>query len=390
MSAWRKAIWALSMAHAGVRRRRRRRPRIRWTRCSARPCSSGCGSPRRPPPRRRTASAPCSTPGPAAPATRAAAAPRFRCRRATCRRPPALALRVGAALDGKLAPHPLLGSQVQTMAVPGLSPEGRLRVTFETHSERLADGTELELRRPRFVITGDGQAGRPRLAVAAPGARPARRRPAGACSAGAAGGTGRSRRSRRRRHLRLGRDGPVWRRGHRARPLRLEGRRAGPDAPGLRRLPFRSRPRRRRCGASCGAIARRRKPICRAAPQGAAPGNVEVESSRGVAGRDLSARRCRRRPGRPPPIPRTAARSSPTIGCGGCHTAQQPAELAGSKTIWFAPYSDLLVHDMGDGLADRAADDSVSTVAGARDWRTAPLWGLGARVARQGRRQPAA
>ncbi len=36
---------------------------------------------------------------------------------------------------------------------------------------------------------------------------------------------------------------------------------------------------------------------------------------------------------------------------------------------------------MGDGLADRAADDSVSVVAGARDWRTAPLWGLGARVA---------
>jgi CxxC motif-containing protein (DUF1111 family) len=40
-----------------------------------------------------------------------------------------------------------------------------------------------------------------------------------------------------------------------------------------------------------------------------------------------------------------------------------------------------LAHDMGDGLADRAFDDTISTVAGAHEWRTAPLWGLGARVA---------
>ena len=39
---------------------------------------------------------------------------------------------------------------------------------------------------------------------------------------------------------------------------------------------------------------------------------------------------------------------------------------------------------MGDGLADRTADDSVSPVAEAREWRTAPLWGLGARVAQPG------
>jgi len=69
------------------------------------------------------------------------------------------------------------------------------------------------------------------------------------------------------------------------------------------------------------------------------------------------------------------------VGCGACHVARVPAELAASETKWFAPYTDLLVHDMGDGLADRAADESISTVAGAHEWRTAPLWGLGARVA---------
>ena len=37
------------------------------------------------------------------------------------------------------------------------------------------------------------------------------------------------------------------------------------------------------------------------------------------------------------------------------------------------PYTDLLVHDMGDGLADGRPD----FMAGGRDWRTPPLWGIG-------------
>jgi CxxC motif-containing protein (DUF1111 family) len=39
----------------------------------------------------------------------------------------------------------------------------------------------------------------------------------------------------------------------------------------------------------------------------------------------------------------------------------------------FHPYSDFLLHDMGEGLADGRPDFR----AGPRDWRTAPLWGLG-------------
>ncbi len=39
----------------------------------------------------------------------------------------------------------------------------------------------------------------------------------------------------------------------------------------------------------------------------------------------------------------------------------------------FHPYTDLLLHDMGDGLADGRPDYR----AGPRDWRTAPLWGIG-------------
>jgi CxxC motif-containing protein (DUF1111 family) len=64
-------------------------------------------------------------------------------------------------------------------------------------------------------------------------------------------------------------------------------------------------------------------------------------------------------------------------GCSGCHTPKfatrrdhvVPA-LAG-QLIW--PYSDLLLHDMGEGLAD----DRPEGVASGREWRTPPLWGIG-------------
>lgn len=63
--------------------------------------------------------------------------------------------------------------------------------------------------------------------------------------------------------------------------------------------------------------------------------------------------------------------------CAQCH---QPQLKTGANAAFralanrvFYPYTDLLVHDMGDGLADGRPDFK----AGARDWRTAPLWGIG-------------
>ncbi len=64
-------------------------------------------------------------------------------------------------------------------------------------------------------------------------------------------------------------------------------------------------------------------------------------------------------------------------GCASCHipsftTGQQSPDphLRGQK-IW--PYSDFLLHDMGDGLADGRPEGR----ADGREWRTAPLWGIG-------------
>jgi CxxC motif-containing protein (DUF1111 family) len=43
-----------------------------------------------------------------------------------------------------------------------------------------------------------------------------------------------------------------------------------------------------------------------------------------------------------------------------------------SATV-FHPYTDLLIHDMGEGLSDGRPD----FLASGRDWRTPPLWGIG-------------
>lgn len=47
-----------------------------------------------------------------------------------------------------------------------------------------------------------------------------------------------------------------------------------------------------------------------------------------------------------------------------------PRSVAGQR-IW--PYTDLLLHDMGEGLADGRPDH----LANGRKWRTPPLWGIG-------------
>lgn len=75
-------------------------------------------------------------------------------------------------------------------------------------------------------------------------------------------------------------------------------------------------------------------------------------------------------------------------GCSSCHVASyrtgvsaQHPEL--SEQVIF-PYTDLLLHDMGEELADFTIDNQpadastlVEFLATAREWRTPPLWGIG-------------
>ena len=64
-------------------------------------------------------------------------------------------------------------------------------------------------------------------------------------------------------------------------------------------------------------------------------------------------------------------------GCASCHQPNfvthrlkgQPEQSF--QLIW--PYTDMLVHDMGDGLADNRPEARAT----GREWRTPPLWGIG-------------
>ena len=62
------------------------------------------------------------------------------------------------------------------------------------------------------------------------------------------------------------------------------------------------------------------------------------------------------------------------IGCASCHipTMQTgPASIAALNEVDVNLYSDLLLHDMGEELADNRPDGSAT----GREWRTTPLWG---------------
>ena len=64
-------------------------------------------------------------------------------------------------------------------------------------------------------------------------------------------------------------------------------------------------------------------------------------------------------------------------GCTGCHIPKFVTQRDKSQPeqsfqlIW--PYSDMLLHDMGPGLADNRPDGGAS----GQEWRTPPLWGIG-------------
>jgi CxxC motif-containing protein (DUF1111 family) len=67
------------------------------------------------------------------------------------------------------------------------------------------------------------------------------------------------------------------------------------------------------------------------------------------------------------------------IGCSACHTRSLTSGKSSTtalSNVTFQPYSDFAVHDMGDGLADGVTQGA----AGGREFRTAPLWGVGQRT----------
>jgi CxxC motif-containing protein (DUF1111 family) len=80
-------------------------------------------------------------------------------------------------------------------------------------------------------------------------------------------------------------------------------------------------------------------------------------------------------PPAPGPVNDAGLNTFHTIGCASCHvpelrTSLNSGSLLSNRSV--ALYSDLLLHDMGDALADHRPDGQAS----GREWRTTPLWGL--------------
>ncbi len=117
---------------------------------------------------------------------------------------------------------------------------------------------------------------------------------------------------------------------------------------------------------------------CRAAPHGGDPAGAELAA----VGLDLLTFYSRNLgvPARRDPDAADVLRGREVFhqtGCTACHQpgfvthrlADQPERSF--QLIW--PYTDLLLHDMGPGLADHRPEGGAS----GSEWRTAPLWGIG-------------
>ncbi len=66
------------------------------------------------------------------------------------------------------------------------------------------------------------------------------------------------------------------------------------------------------------------------------------------------------------------------LGCASCHrvamqTGNDENHLPELRQQWIYPFTDLLLHDMGEGLADDRPDQEAT----GQEWRTPPLWGIG-------------
>lgn len=71
------------------------------------------------------------------------------------------------------------------------------------------------------------------------------------------------------------------------------------------------------------------------------------------------------------------------IGCASCHKPSLttgPSEISALNYATFFPYTDMLLHDMGQELNDNYTEGTATVT----EWRTMPLWGLGLQASSQG------
>lgn len=283
--------------------------------------------------------------------------------------------RLGARLpDGSVATaHPDYGDQLNERAVPGVPAEGRGRIRWVETRGRLADDTAWSLLRPSYAIEAAAFGAdhdiviSPRVAPAVIGLGLLEAVPEATLEALAdpddRDGDGISGRvnlvwSDSARRLMPGRFG--WK----ANVATLADQNAGAALGDIGLTsPLRPEP-------NCPPAQR----ACRAAAVDSAPELAASFLERLTLYTRLLAVPAQR-DADDPAVQRGAALFR-EIGCAACHlptlrTGEAALPELAAQT--FHPFTDLLLHDLGDGLADGRPDG----LATGREWRTAPLWGLG-------------
>lgn len=281
-----------------------------------------------------------------------------------------------------VVPEPTYGGQLQDIAVHGLNGEGHMYITYRPKPVKLNDGTVIELRAPSYKITDLGYGPlhpdtmiSPRVAPTMLGLGLLESIPEDTILAGAdpddKNGDGISGRANMvwsiaDNKVTLGRFG--WKAGNPTVRQQSAGAFAGDI--GL------SSPMVQTPSGDCTA----NEKVCLNAPNGEDPEKGTPEVTKQMLdfvtfyAENLAVPK--RRNAEEEAV-KEGQELFNTIGCSSCHT---PTFMTGkapglphlsNQRIW--PYTDLLLHDMGEGLADHRPEG----VASGSEWRTAPLWGTG-------------
>lgn len=280
----------------------------------------------------------------------------------------------GRDLDGAPLPEPTYGDQIQSSSNPGVPPEGDVLIQYTVQRGAFADGLAFELNAPEYRIERLGYGALPSELLISPRVAPAiiglglleavperslreREDPDDANHDGISG------RASLVWDLRRGTK-TLGRFGWKAEQPTVEQQSASAFFAdlGVTSSLF--------PGDTCTPAQQR----CREQPNGGSP-EVTDELLRTVVlyARTLGVPARRRGDA----LERDGERLFARAGCDACHlptlkTGDFPAvhELSNQE---IHPYTDLLLHDLGEGLADHrptfGADGS--------EWRTAPLWGIG-------------
>ncbi len=289
-----------------------------------------------------------------------------------------------ALADGsaKVIPEPTYGGQLQDFAVPGLQAEGRMVIDYTDVPVTLGDGTVVTLRRPSYSVADLGYGPMAPNVMLSPRVTPQmiglgliEQIPVEDILAHAdpddADGDGVSGRPNRVRdpvtgEIALGRFG--WKAG--AASIRAQSADAFAGDLGIS-TPLVMRPHGDCMAAQAECLALPTGEQERLGPSEAPDPVLDLVT---FYSQDLGVPQ-RRRAGDPTVLAGKAAFYG--AGCASCHVPKFVTSRAGDnpalrfQLIW--PYSDFLLHDMGEGLADHRPEGQADGF----EWRTAPLWGIG-------------